>query len=253
MKITLLGTGTSQGVPVIACTCDACISNDKRDQRLRCSVSIQTKNTSIVIDVGPDFREQILRYGPTRLDAILLTHEHNDHVAGIDDLRPFIFMQKKNMPIYAEKNVLESIKVRYPYAFKKNKYPGVPGFDLLALGEAPFKIGDITIIPIRVLHGQLPILGFRIGDFTYITDALKIDDIEKEKIKGSEILVINALQKRKHYSHLNLKGALTLIEELGSQKVYLTHISHKMGKTSNWEKELPKNVHSAFDGLEFNF
>ena len=252
MKITLLGTGTSQGVPVIACECDACLSSDKRDHRLRCSVSIQTEDVNIIIDVGPDFRQQILSYGPKKLDAILITHEHNDHVAGIDDLRPFIFRQKKNMPIFAQRKVLEDIKVRYPYAFGKNQYPGIPKFDLIPIEDNPFNIGDITIIPINVMHGKLPILGFRIGGFTYITDALWIEEREKIKIRGSEILVINALQRGKHYSHLNLKEALELIDDLSPQKAYLTHISHKMGRTGDWEKELPPNVFPAFDGLEFN-
>jgi phosphoribosyl 1,2-cyclic phosphate phosphodiesterase len=249
LKVTLLGSGTSQGVPVIACKCEACLSDDIRDKRLRCSVHVQINDTNIIIDVGPDFRQQILKFGPQELDAVFLTHEHNDHVAGLDDLRPFVFRQKKDMPIYAQERVLNNIKIRYAYAFEDNKYPGLPRFELFKIDEHPFYVNDVEIIPIPIMHGQLPILGFRIGDFTYITDALTISESSLEKIKGTKVLVINALQINEHYSHLNLSGALELIQNLKPKTAYLTHISHTMGPTAIWEEKLPSNVFPAFDGL----
>lgn len=247
MKITFLGTGTSQGVPVIACKCDVCCSNDSKDKRLRSSVLLEIENQTFVIDAGPDFRQQMLRENVQTLDAILITHEHKDHVGGLDDVRAFNYVMKKPSDIYAEKRVHESIKREYSYVFAELKYPGIPKMNLHEIKENPFQVNNIKIEPIRVFHNKLPILGFKIRNFAYITDANKIPD--KEKLKNLDVLVINALRKKKHISHFCLKGALKLIKELKPKKAYLTHISHLMGEHKIIEKELPKNVFFAYDGL----
>ncbi len=247
MKITFLGTGTSQGVPVIACKCDVCKSSDEKDKRLRSSVMIETQGTTIVIDTGPDFRQQMLRENVEKLDAVIFTHEHKDHIAGLDDVRSFNYIQKKPMDIYAQERVNDALKREYAYVFAEDKYPGVPQLNLYNIDNKEFKISNVTIIPIEVMHISLPIFGYRINDFTYITDANFISEEEKLKIKGSKILVINALRKKKHFSHFCLSEALELINKIKPEKAYITHISHQMGLTKDIKKELPKNVAFAYD------
>lgn len=253
MKLTFLGTGTSQGVPVIGCSCDACLSNDFRDNRLRSSVLVESPLTSIAIDAGPDFRQQMLRVKQRKLDAILLTHEHRDHVAGLDDVRAFNFFSGKPMDVWAELRVQQAISKEYEYAFSDEKYPGSPDISLHTIDGNNFNISDIDIIPIRALHYKMPVFGFRIEGLTYITDANYISDEEKKKINGSEVLIVNALRRKKHLSHFTLYEAINLIEEIRPRKAYLTHISHQMGISAEIEKELPDNVFLAYDGLEIFF
>ncbi len=248
LSLTFLGTGTSQGVPVIACDCKVCKSSDVHDNRLRTSVLIQTENQSIMIDSGPDFRYQVLRSGLQQLDAILFTHQHRDHIAGLDDVRSFNFVQNKAMPIYGNELVIQQIKREFHYVFE-NKYPGIPQLEIHQIDDNPFSIHDLSIIPIRVLHHNLPVLGFRINDLTYITDANSIPETEFVKIMGTKTLVINALQKDDHLSHFTLKEALEIIDKLQPEKAYLTHISHKMGLHQSVSEELPQNVELAYDGL----
>ena len=251
MKVTFLGTGTSQGVPVIACECAVCMSHDKHDKRLRVSVLIEVEGKTIVIDSGPDFRYQMLRAGVKKLDAILYTHEHKDHVAGLDDVRAFNYKQDSEIDIYAHRRVQEALKKEFHYVFSGNNYPGIPRLKLNTIEDGqPFQAAGIDIIPILVMHFQLPVYGFRFGDFTYITDAKTITAEEKSKIKGSDILVINALQKEKHISHFTLEEALELTAEIGARKTYLTHISHRMGTHAEVSKQLPERVFLAYDGLE---
>ena len=251
MKVTFLGTGTSQGVPVIACTCAVCRSADKHDKRLRVSILIEVEGKTIVVDSGPDFRYQMLRAGVKKLDAIVYTHEHKDHVAGLDDVRAFNYVQNSEIDIYADKRVQEALKKEFHYVFSGNNYPGIPRLKLNTIEDGkPFQAAGIDIIPISVMHFQLPVFGFRIADFTYITDANMITAEEKSKIKGSDILVINALQKEWHISHFTLAEALDLAAEIGAKKTYLTHISHRMGTHAEVSKQLPEGVFLAYDGLE---
>lgn len=249
-KITFLGTGTSQGVPVINCHCDVCRSTDVKDKRLRSSISIVSPSKNIIIDVGPDFRYQMLRNPIDRLDAVLLTHEHNDHVAGMDDLRPFNFLQDEDIPIYACDRVLNEIKTRFYYAFMEKSYPGAPGYALnkLKTGQS-FMLGAIKITAFEVMHGRLPILCYRLDDFVYITDAKTISEDSMNIISGCEIMVVNALRKENHWSHMTLEEALILIDRVKPKKAYLTHMSHLIGKHSDISKELPENVFFAYDGL----
>ncbi|MFP4555608.1 MAG: MBL fold metallo-hydrolase [Bacteroidales bacterium] len=249
MKLTFLGTGTSQGVPVIACTCPACQSTDPHDKRLRTAALIEHEDTTILIDAGPDFRQQMLRAEVKSLDSILLTHEHRDHIAGLDDVRAFNFIQKRPMDIWAEKRVQNAIKKDFDYVFAENKYPGVPDMRLNTIDGLPFNVNGINIIPIRAYHYKMPVYGFRFGDFTYITDANFISEQEKEKIIGSKYLVINALRKQKHISHFSLPEALKFIAEISPRKAFITHISHQMGFSKDVNKELPDNVCLAYDGL----
>ena len=252
MIITFLGTGTSQGVPVIACNCYVCNSIDYKDKRLRSAVHIQSETTSIIIDIGPDFRQQVLREKIPSLNAILLTHEHKDHTAGLDDVRSYNFKQKQDMPIYGRKKVLEQVKSEFQYIFNGTKYPGVPRVELREIDNCSFSINDLTIEPVEVLHYKLPVFGFKIAGFAYITDAKTISEKEKTKLLGLDVLVLNALQHDAHISHLTLKEALELIEELKPKDAYLTHISHNLGLTRDVEQTLPANVHLAFDGLKLS-
>jgi len=250
LTITFLGTGTSQGVPVIACDCEVCTSNDPKDNRLRTSVLIEGRGKVIVIDSGPDFRYQMLRARVQRLDAIVFTHAHKDHVAGLDDIRAFNYRQNAPVDVYAEPAVQESLKREFYYIFQDFKYPGIPQLNLHTIGLDPFYIGEIKFIPIEVMHYMLPVLGFRINDFTYITDAKTISGKEREKIKGSKILVINALQKQNHISHFTLDEAISFAQEIGAEKTYLTHISHRLGRHADISKMLPENIELAWDGLK---
>ena len=249
MKITFLGTGTSQGIPVIACDCRVCTSADHRDKRLRVSVLLEVDGKVIVIDSGPDFRYQMLRAGVRHLDAIVFTHEHKDHVAGMDDVRAFNYRQQKEIDVYAHPRVQEALKREFSYIFSAIKYPGVPRINMHTITEKPFSVSGVQFIPIEVMHFQLPVFGFRIDDFTYITDAKTISEKEKEKIKGSKILVINALQLDKHISHLTLTEAIDLAQEIGADQTYFTHMSHRLGKHDEISTQLPPGIFLAYDGL----
>tara|TARA_R110002049_G_scaffold307192_2_gene507038 strand:+ start:272 stop:1048 length:777 start_codon:yes stop_codon:yes gene_type:complete len=250
ITVTFLGTGTSQGVPVIGCDCAVCASENPKDDRLRTSIMVSTAKQNIVFDTGPDFRQQMLRERVQRLDAVVFTHEHKDHVAGLDDIRAFNFKQRKDMEVYATDQVQEALKREYAYIFAEKTYPGVPQVSLKTIDLKPFKVNGLELIPIQVMHYKLPVLGFRINDFTYITDANFIAEEEKAKIKGTKVLVIDALRKEKHISHYNLEEALELIKELEVEQAYLIHISHLMGKYDEEMPLLPKGVELAYDGLK---
>ncbi|GAA4849608.1 MBL fold metallo-hydrolase [Algivirga pacifica] len=253
MKVTFLGTGTSQGVPIITCSCEVCTSVDYRDKRLRTSIHIETDDhQSIVIDTGPDFRQQMLQAHIKQLDAVVFTHPHKDHTAGLDDIRAFYFAQgMQPMPVYCNQLVEKQLRSEFNYFFEEHKYPGVPSVDLHEIqANQPFKIGETLFQPIEVIHGKMPVLGFRINDFTYITDANYIAPEQKEKIKGSKVLVLNALRHEPHYSHFTLKEALGIIEEVQPEKAYLTHISHGLGLHKEVSQMLPENVYLAYDGLK---
>ena len=253
-KLTILGSGTSQGVPVIACDCKVCSSTDTKDNRTRTSVLIHINGENHVIDTGPDFRVQMLRENVQSLKSVIFTHEHKDHIAGLDDVRPFNFKEKRSMNVYASERVEQALLREYHYIFAANKYPGVPNVNLSLFKNEKFEIDKgIELVPIEVLHFKLPVFGFRIGDITYITDAKTISEKEKEKIKGSNILIINALRLEPHMSHFNLDEALAFIEEVKPLRAYLTHISHLFGTHAEIESELPHNVHMAYDGLSLDF
>lgn len=254
LEVEFLGTGTSQGVPVIGCKCDVCTSTDTKDKRLRTSIAVKYLDTQIIIDSGPDFRQQVLRSSINNLDGLLFTHEHKDHIAGMDDIRAFNYINKKPVEIYCTDGVLKALSREYHYVFDEVfKYPGIPEVNVNIIDkDNRFKAGDMDIQPIEVMHYKLPVLGFRVGDFTYITDANFISDEELEKIKGTEVLVINALRKEKHISHFSLDEALELIEKIKPKQAYLTHLSHLMGTHQEVEKLLPSNVSIAYDGLSIN-
>lgn len=249
MKITFLGTGTSQGIPVIACDCAVCRSTDPRDKRLRTSIWIEVQGKSFVIDTGPDFRQQMLRAEVKHLDATIFTHQHKDHTAGLDDIRAFNHLQRKDMPLYGRESVLNQIKSEFSYAFSEMRYPGVPHFELHYIDNEPFEIEGVQVIPIEVMHHKLAVYGFRIGDFTYITDTNGISEIEQQKILGSRVLVLDTLQREPHLSHFTLSESLDLIDKLNIPQTYLIHMSHKLGKHVDVEKELPPHVKLSYDGL----
>jgi phosphoribosyl 1,2-cyclic phosphate phosphodiesterase len=249
LKVTFLGTGTSQGVPIIGCECEVCRSMDYRDKRLRSSVHVEAEGQSIIVDTGPDFRQQALREDIKRVDAVLFTHGHKDHTAGLDDVRAYNFLQKMDMPVYGRQEALDQIKMEFAYAFEEKKYPGIPQLQLHKIESNPFSVSELKVTPLPVMHHKLPVLGFRIGGFSYITDANSISELTYERLKGTEVLVINALQREKHISHFNLEEALLQAEKIGASKTYFTHISHKLGLHKLVEKELPLSVALAFDGL----
>ncbi len=252
LKITFLGTGTSSGVPMIGCNCEVCRSTDKKDNRLRSSILVQSLTTTLVVDTGPDFRYQMLRQNVKHLDAVIFTHPHKDHLAGLDDIKAFTYFTKRPMEIYADSLTEEALRRDFYYAFSDTKYPGIPELNLNTINLEPFIVGDIPVIPILVWHLKMPVMGFRFGKFTYITDANRIDEGEKEKIKGSEVLVLNALRKQKHISHFTLDQAIELAQELKIPSVYFTHISHQLGRHAEINAELPEGMHLAYDGLEID-
>lgn len=252
MKITFLGTGTSQGVPVIACNCKVCLSKNPKDKRLRTSILVQDEEKTVVIDTGPDFRQQMLRSDVQQLDAVVFTHEHKDHIAGLDDVRAFNFKQQKDMDIYATLQVQKALKREFYYAFEQEKYPGVPHLNLITINDEAFQIGNLRLLPVNVWHYKMLVKAFRIGDFTYITDANKIEEQELDKIKGSKIIVVNALRKEAHISHFTLDEAVELLKKLKPEKAYLTHISHLLGAHDEVQKELPDFIQIAHDGLVLN-
>lgn len=249
MKITFLGTGTSQGVPVIGCGCASCTSGDERDKRLRSSVLVEQGEQNVVIDTGPDFRQQMLRVGLQKLNAVLYTHEHRDHISGLDDIRAFNYLQKSPMDVYGEERVMRSLNSGFPYVFAEKKYPGIPQVRMHAITSEPFQVGEMEVIPIRMMHYRLPVFGFRMGDFAYLTDGNYIPESEKEKLFGVKYLVVNALRRETHISHFTLSEAIRLIEELSPRMGYLTHISHQMGLYADLVKELPPHISPAYDGL----
>lgn len=249
MKVTFLGTGTSQGVPVIACDCETCLSADSRDKRLRTSILIEENGTIVVIDAGPDFRQQMLRENVRKLDAIILTHEHKDHIAGMDDVRAFNYKSQDAIDIYAEERVQRAVKEEYAYVFADFQYPGVPKMRLNQITDSDFTVKGMTLTPLRVYHYLLPVYGFRTGKFAYITDANSIPDETKEKLKGTRYLVINALRRERHISHFNLSEAIDFIEEISPEKAYITHISHQMGRYDKICRGLPAEIVVAYDGL----
>ncbi len=252
LTITFLGTGTSSGVPMVACSCEVCTSADPMDNRLRSSIMVQSASTTIIVDATPDFRYQMLREKVKDIDAILITHPHKDHVAGLDDTRPFQFFTHKPTQIYGNKMSLEGIEREIPYAFQDIRYPGVPKINLHEISLDAFTIGDIPVQPVLVWHHRMPVYGFRFGSFTYITDANRIDDKEKEKIRGSEVIVLNALRNETHISHFTLRQAIDLVKELEIPKAYFTHISHQLGLHKSVSSSLPAGILLAHDGLEIS-
>ncbi len=251
--VTFLGTGTSGGVPMVGCECTVCTSPDPLDKRLRSSIMVASATTRIVIDATPDFRQQMLQYQVKKIDALLVTHPHKDHIGGIDDTRPFQFLQQAPTQVYGSRGSLEGVKREIPYAFTPNPYPGVPQIEMHTIDQEPFQIGDLLITPILVWHHKMPVHGFRVGNFTYITDANRIEPEELEKIKGSHTLVLNALRKQSHISHFTLQQAVDLSQALQIPQTYFTHISHQLGRQVEINAELPSNISLAFDGLQLHF
>jgi phosphoribosyl 1,2-cyclic phosphate phosphodiesterase len=249
IDITFLGTGTSSGVPMIGCDCAVCRSADPRDNRLRSSIMVRSSDTTLVVDTTPDFRYQMLRTRTNHVDAILFTHPHKDHIAGLDDIRAFNFFSRQPMQLFANSLTEEALRRDYYYAFAEHKYPGVPEVQMNLIDERPFHVGTLSVIPIEVWHLKMPVLGFRFGKFTYITDANRLDEEAKEKVRGSEVLVLNALRKEKHISHFSLEEAISLVKELEVPRAYFTHISHQLGMHAAISAELPEGIHLAHDGL----
>ena len=252
MTVTFLGTGTSSGVPMIGCTCEVCRSLDHRDQRLRVSVHLQVNGHSLVIDSGPDFRQQMLRARITHLDALLFTHEHKDHTAGLDDIRAFNFRQQTDMPVFGEPRVLKQLQQEFSYIFAEHKYPGVPRVRLhpIERDDAPFDVLGTSVQPLRAMHHKLPVLGFRIGGFCYLTDANHIGLETRELLRGADVIVLNALRHEQHISHFTLAQAVNVLEEAQPKRAYLTHISHQLGRHQAVEATLPPWIRLAYDGLK---
>lgn len=249
LKITFLGTGTSSGVPMIACQCEVCTSTNPKDNRLRSSIMVQSKTTTIVVDTTPDFRYQMLREKVKSIDAIIFTHSHKDHMAGLDDVKAFNYFSKKPINVYANEFTQVALKREFYYVFAEDKYPGVPDIHLNTIEDESFLIGDIEVTPIKVWHLKMPVLGFRFGNFTYITDANRIEESELEKIKGSEVLVLNALRHQKHISHFTLQEAIDLSKALKIPQTYFTHISHQLGLHDAVSETLSKECKLSYDGL----
>lgn len=250
IKITFLGTGTSQGVPMIACSCEVCTSRNPKDKRLRSSILVETAKTRIIIDSGPDFRQQLLREKIKRLDAVVFTHEHKDHVAGLDEVKAFNFINRMRMPVYVTENVKSALRREFAYMFEEIQYPGIPQVDLYDYDNDPFTVGDITLEPVTVLHYKLPVKGFRINNFAYITDANFINETEKKKLMNLDVLVLNALRREPHVSHFTFDEAISLSRELKARKTYFTHISHQLGLHDEVSRELPYNIELAVDGMQ---
>jgi len=253
LQVSFLGTGTSGGVPMIACDCLVCSSEDPRDKRLRSSILVRSATTTLVVDTGPDFRYQMLRKKVRHLDAVLFTHPHKDHLAGLDDIRAYNHFGQKPMQVFADSLTEEALRRDFYYAFSETRYPGIPELQLQTITESAFWVGDIPVQPIQVWHHRMPVLGFRFGHFTYITDANRIEEEEMQKIRGSRVLVLNALRKEEHLSHFTLSQAVSLIEQLEVPKGYLTHLSHQMGLHASVSDELPATVELSYDGMELSF
>jgi phosphoribosyl 1,2-cyclic phosphate phosphodiesterase len=250
LKVTFLGTGTSIGVPVITCDCPVCVSVDQHDKRMRTSVMLEINGLTFVIDCGPDFRHQMLRQQVMNLDAVIFTHEHRDHIAGLDDVRAFNYVLNKRIDIYGTPRVMEAIRIEFPYIFSESRYFGAPQLTVHPIDDQPFTIMGIEFIPIMVMHEKLPVTGFRVGDFTYITDASYISDEELEKVKGSRVIVLNALRNSKHVSHFSVGEAVDILKKLQPEAAFLTHLSHFVGLHEEVNKKLPGFVQLAYDGLE---
>lgn len=250
LKITFLGTGTSSGVPMIACPCEVCTSTDKKDKRLRSSILVESETTTLVVDTTTDFRYQMLRAGVKKMDAVLFTHPHKDHISGLDDIRAFNYFQNKAMDVYANELTQTALKKEFSYIFAEHRYPGIPDITLQDIPEGTFLVGDIPVTPIKVWHLKMPVLGFRFGSFTYITDANRIEETELEKIKDSSILVLNALRHQKHISHFNLEEAVDLVRELKIPEAYFTHISHQLGLHEEINKQLPNGMKLSYDNQQ---
>ena len=249
MTVTILGSGTSQGVPVIACACEVCTSLDYRDKRLRSSVFIEVAGKSFVIDTGPDFRQQMLREKINQLDAVILTHSHKDHIAGLDDVRAFNYLQKKDMPVYGNKATIGQVKSEFYYAFEKEKFPGTPQLIVHEIGETTFSVEQIDFTPLPVVHMNMAVFGFRVGDFCYVTDANHIPDSTLDKMKNCSLLILNALQREPHPSHFTFQEAIAMAQKINAKQTYFTHISHKLGKHKEVEKELTGSIQLAYDGM----
>lgn len=251
MRVTILGSGTSTGVPEIGCSCDVCKSENPKDKRLRASVLVETGSENLLIDCGPDFRYQMLRNRTTAVDALLITHIHYDHIGGLDDLRPFC--KEQAFPVFAEKRVTDALREKYSYIFQDHRYPGVPDINLITIHRNPFQIGNTEIIPIRLFHYKLPVLGFRIGDFAYLTDFTTLPEAEMVKLEGVRVVIMEALRKTPHMSHLSLGEALEIASKLNAEQIVLTHISHQMGMHEEVNKELPDGVSLGYDRMTLSF
>lgn len=250
MKLTFLGTGTSSGIPLLACTCRVCRSPDPRDRRLRSSVLIEAQGRTLLVDAGPDFREQMLRHDVAHLDAVLITHGHRDHIAGIDDLRAYNFATGRDMDLYADAIGARMIRQQFPYIFETDPYPGVPRLDLHEIShERNIQVAGIPIDPVQIWHGKLPILGFRIGGLAYLTDVKTIDPTERAKLRGIDTLIVSAIRDEPHHAHMNLDQALAFIRDVGPRRAYLMHFSHYIGRHADLVRRLPSSVDAAYDGL----